>query len=150
MRPASPFANRIEGCRLGIALSGRAVSKGQMYGRDANDMSQVPPSDTRQMTKTASKIHFKAKLFRPAESAKAGSWTFLIVPKNASAKLPSRGRTAIEGTINGSPFQAVLDLGGKELPFRRRGRGRRPLKMRAWRTSLSTTMRSIRVCCGFR
>jgi hypothetical protein len=36
------------------------------------------------------------------------------------------------------------DLGGKELQFRRSGRGRRPRKMRAWRTSLSTTMRSIR------
>ena len=52
------------------------------------------------------KIRFKAKLFRPAESEKAGSWTFLVLPKNASAKLPSRGMTAIEGTINGFPFQA--------------------------------------------
>ena len=55
------------------------------------------------MTKTT--IRFKAKLFRPAESEKAGSWTFLILPKNASAKLPSRGMTAIEGTINGVPFK---------------------------------------------
>ena len=66
------------------------------------------------MTKTASKIRFKAKLFRPAESAKADSWTFLILPKNASAKLPSRGMTAIEGTINGVPFQAVLEPDGQK------------------------------------
>src|SRR6266481_2069844 len=66
------------------------------------------------MTKTASKIRFTAKLFRPAESEKAGSWTFLTLPKNASAKLPSRGMTAIEGTINGFPFQATLEPDGQK------------------------------------
>src|SRR5258707_7610066 len=64
------------------------------------------------MTKTL--IRFKAKLFRPAESEKAGSWTFLVLPKNASAKLPSRGMTAIEGTINGFPFQAALEPDGQK------------------------------------
>jgi hypothetical protein len=66
------------------------------------------------MTKPASKIRFKAKLFRPAESEKAGAWTFLTLPKNASAKLPSRGMTAIEGTINGFPFQATLQPDGQK------------------------------------
>jgi len=66
------------------------------------------------MTKTASKIRFKAKLLRPAESAKPSSWTFLTLPKNASAKLPSRGMTAIEGTINGFPFQAMLEPDGQK------------------------------------
>jgi hypothetical protein len=64
------------------------------------------------MTKTS--IRFKAKLFRPAESAKVNSWTFLVLPKNASAKLPSRGMTAIEGTINGVPFQAALEPDGQK------------------------------------
>jgi hypothetical protein len=64
------------------------------------------------MTKPS--IRFKAKLFRPAESEKAGSWSFLILPKNASAKLPSRGMTAIEGTINGFPFQATLEPDGQK------------------------------------
>src|SRR5437763_8982781 len=67
---------------------------------------------TRQMTKTS--IGFKAKLFRPAESEKAGSWTFLILPKTASAKLPSRGMTPIEGTLNGFPFQATLESDGQK------------------------------------
>jgi Bacteriocin-protection, YdeI or OmpD-Associated/Domain of unknown function (DUF1905) len=66
------------------------------------------------MTKTASKIRFKAKLFRPAENTKADSWTFLILPKNASAKLPSRGMTAIEGAINGFPFRATLEPDGQK------------------------------------
>jgi len=73
------------------------------------------------VTKTS--IRFKAKLLRPAmeparpradQIEKAGSWTFLTLPKNASAKLPSRGVTAIEGTINGVPFQAVLEPDGQK------------------------------------
>jgi hypothetical protein len=58
-------------------------------------------------------IRFKAKLLRPAASAKADSWTFLILPKDASAKLPSRGMTAIEGTLNGFSFQATLEPDGQ-------------------------------------
>ena len=65
------------------------------------------------MTQAAS-IRFKAKLFRPAESEKGGSWTFLTLPQNASAKLPSRGMTAIEGTINGFHFQATLEPDGEK------------------------------------
>jgi hypothetical protein len=73
------------------------------------------------MNKTS--IRFKAKLFRPAmeparpradQGEKAGSWTFLVVPKNASAKLPSRGMTAIEGTLNGVAFQATLEPDGQK------------------------------------
>jgi hypothetical protein len=64
------------------------------------------------MTKPS--IRFKAKLFRPAEGEKGESWTFLILPKNASAKLASRGITAIEGTINGFPFRATLEPDGQK------------------------------------
>ena len=64
------------------------------------------------MTKTASKIRFKAKLFRPEATAAAGSWNFLTLPRSASAKLPSRGMTTVEGTINGSPFRATLEPDG--------------------------------------
>ena len=74
------------------------------------------------MTKTASKIRFNAKLFRPAkeparpraDQREKADWTFLILPKNASAKLPSRGMTAIEGTINGFPFQATVEPDGQK------------------------------------
>jgi Bacteriocin-protection, YdeI or OmpD-Associated/Domain of unknown function (DUF1905) len=64
------------------------------------------------MTKTT--VRFKAKLLRPAENKKGDSWTFLILPKNASAKLPSRGMTAIEGTINGFHFQVMLEPDGQK------------------------------------
>lgn len=66
------------------------------------------------MTTSASKIRFKATLFRPADSAKGDSWTFLTLPKTASAKLPSRSMTAIEGSINGFAFQATLEPDGQK------------------------------------
>ena len=59
-------------------------------------------------------IRFKAKLFRPAESDNGESWTFLTLPANASAKLPTRSMTAVEGTINGFPFEAVLEPDGQK------------------------------------
>lgn len=64
--------------------------------------------------KTASaSIRFKTQLLRPAANGKAGSWTFLILPKRASAKLPSRGMTTVEGTLNGVPFRAALEPDGQ-------------------------------------
>jgi bacteriocin resistance YdeI/OmpD-like protein/uncharacterized protein DUF1905 len=53
-----------------------------------------------------SSIRCKVKLF------KIGSWTLLRLPKSASAKLPSRGLTMVEGTINGFGFQAALEPDG--------------------------------------
>ena len=66
------------------------------------------------MARTASKIRFQAKLLRPAEGASDNSWTFLTLPASASAKLPTRSMTAVEGTINGVAFQAVLEPDGQK------------------------------------
>ncbi len=66
------------------------------------------------MTKTTSNIRFKAKLLRPAEPPKGSPWTFLILPKDASAKLPTRGMTTVEGIINGHPFRATLEPDGQK------------------------------------
>jgi hypothetical protein len=59
-----------------------------------------------------STILFSAKLFGSNANEKTGPWT-LTFPKNASAKLPSRGITTVEGTINASPFRAALEPDGK-------------------------------------
>lgn len=56
---------------------------------------------------------FKAKLLEPENPGKGGSWAFLVLPKAASDKLPRRGRTSVEGSINGHPFQATLDPDGQ-------------------------------------
>lgn len=52
-------------------------------------------------------IHFEAKLFT------IDSCMILRLPESASAKLPSRGMTMVEGTINGARFQAALEPDGK-------------------------------------
>ncbi|HEY2551306.1 MAG TPA: YdeI/OmpD-associated family protein [Streptosporangiaceae bacterium] len=52
-------------------------------------------------------IHAEAELFN------AGSWTLLRLPEGASAKLPSRGMTVVDGTINGFRFQVALEPDGK-------------------------------------
>jgi len=39
-------------------------------------------------------------------------WTILRLPEKASAKLPSRGQVAVQGTINGHGFQTVLEPDG--------------------------------------
>ena len=57
-------------------------------------------------------IRFKTTLLRPASTAKV-AWTFLTLPKNASAKLPSRGMTPVEGTINDVPLRATLEPDGQ-------------------------------------
>src|SRR5437867_3132198 len=65
------------------------------------------------LQETKSTIRFNAKLLRSKATEKTGSWTLLTLSKNASAKLPSRGMTMVEGTINGFPFRAALEPNGK-------------------------------------
>jgi hypothetical protein len=61
-------------------------------------------------------IRFNAKLF------KIGSSTLLRLPESASAKLPSRGMTMVDGTINGFRFQAGLEPDGKGSHWLRVGK----------------------------
>ena len=44
---------------------------------------------------------------------KIGDWIFLRLPEKASAKLPSRGMTLVEGTINGFHSKLILEPDGK-------------------------------------
>lgn len=64
-------------------------------------------------TGAASPIRFAATLHRPRAAGRSVSWTFLTLPKDASAKLPSRGQVTVEGTINDHPFQATLEPDGQ-------------------------------------
>ncbi len=52
-------------------------------------------------------ISFKARLL------KIGSWTILLLPQSASAQLPSRGMTLVEGTINDFHFKTALEPDGR-------------------------------------
>nr|WP_244243967.1 YdeI/OmpD-associated family protein [Lysobacter alkalisoli] len=70
-------------------------------------------SDTMpRMQKPAAKIRFKAKLLRPA-TPKNATWAFFVLPKDASAKLPARGMTTVDGTLDGHAFQATLEPDGQ-------------------------------------
>ncbi len=65
------------------------------------------------MTRTAARIRFTAKLLRPKATSTSVSWTFLALPKPASEKLPSRGMTSVDGTLNGFPMHATLAPDGQ-------------------------------------
>ena len=56
-------------------------------------------------------IAFKPWLLRPASPAGA-AWTFLNLPKEASARLPSRGQVSVRGTLSGAVFVATLEPDG--------------------------------------
>ena len=61
-------------------------------------------------------IRFKAQLFRHPKAAKSDSLTLLDIPKAVGKKLD--GMTKVEGTMNGHPFRAALELntsGGHRL-----------------------------------
>jgi hypothetical protein len=78
------------------------------------------------MTKSASKIRFKATLLRPAEGARDSSWTFLVLPGNASAALPTRGMTTVEGLPVNLSFElargkTLARLSENSLGFRMEG-----------------------------
>ena len=64
------------------------------------------------MAEVTGKIRFKAKLASPA-SQKNAAWTFLVLPKAASAKLPTRSMITVEGVLNDQPFQATLEPDGQ-------------------------------------
>ena len=51
-------------------------------------------------------IRFDATLYT------IGKWTILRLPEKASGRLPSRGQVAVQGTVNGHGFQAVLEPDG--------------------------------------
>ena len=88
---------------------GTAKSKAKRKSRASKPHTARPIGDSA----TTSKIRFTATLFRPVAAVKAGDWTFLTLPKQASAKLPSRGMMSVEGTFNGVAFRATLDPDGQ-------------------------------------
>lgn len=57
-----------------------------------------------------SSVAFKTTLY------KINNTVILRLPEDASAKLPSRGMTMVEGTLNGVPFKTLLEPDGKYGP----------------------------------
>lgn len=65
------------------------------------------------MAKVGVTSRFETKLLRPAKPGSDTSWAFVVLPREASEKLPRRGRTTVKGTINGHHFQATLEPDGQ-------------------------------------
>jgi len=64
------------------------------------------------MAKSSGRIRFKATLLRPARP-RGAAWSFLVMPKAASAKLPTRSMVTVDGTLEGASFQATLEPDGE-------------------------------------
>lgn len=65
------------------------------------------------MTREGSRSVFDATLIQPARCDNDDDWAFIVLPKDASEKLPRRGRTTVAGTLNGKAFQAMLEPDGQ-------------------------------------
>ncbi|MBW8310739.1 MAG: YdeI/OmpD-associated family protein [Rhizobium sp.] len=55
---------------------------------------------------------FEARLLRPAEPG-PDDWAFLVLPREASERLPRRGRATVDGTLNGVAFRQTLEPDGR-------------------------------------
>ena len=64
------------------------------------------------MGKPVAPIQFKTRLLQPAAPRNA-TWSFLVLPKTASAGLPTRSMVTVQGTLGGAPFQATLEPDGE-------------------------------------
>ena len=53
-------------------------------------------------------VKFHAKLSRPA-APKGATWTFVVLPAEASRQLPTRSMVTVDGTLDDQPFQATLE-----------------------------------------
>jgi hypothetical protein len=73
------------------------------------------------MTQQATKSEFYARLLRPKEPGGGSAWAFVVLPREASAKLPRRGRTSVSGAINGHGFKVLLEPDGQKSHWLRIG-----------------------------
>lgn len=76
------------------------------------------------MSRTATHIRFKAKLLQP-QTPKGAAWSFLVLPAAASAQLPTRSMTTVDGKLAGHPFQATLEPDGQGSHWLKVGRALR-------------------------
>ena len=66
------------------------------------------------MAHASAESHFKTQVLRPQNPGAGKPWAFVILPGEASAKLPRRGRLTVAGTLNGKSFTVMLEPDGKK------------------------------------
>ncbi len=65
------------------------------------------------MTQVNKTSRFQATLQRPRQADGESAWAFVVLPKAVSETLPRRGRTSIDGVLNGHRFTATLEPDGQ-------------------------------------
>jgi hypothetical protein len=65
------------------------------------------------MPQTQETAQFQATLLRPRLPDGETTWAFVVLPQEVSEQLPRRGRTSIDGRLNGQRFQARLEPDGQ-------------------------------------
>mgnify|MGYP002621970146 CR=1 FL=1 len=65
------------------------------------------------MARPETRSEFTARLRRPKHPG-GSDWAFVVLPREASARLPRRGRTTVTGAINGHGFSALLEPDGRK------------------------------------
>ncbi|CUR45228.1 hypothetical protein BN2364_0787 [Alloalcanivorax xenomutans] len=66
------------------------------------------------MTGEDKKSCFDARLLCPRKQGDGEPWAFVILPGEVSAKLPRRGRTSVDATLNGHAFRVLLEPDGRK------------------------------------
>lgn len=66
------------------------------------------------MDVSKTRSEFVTILHRPTATSDEGQWAFVVLPAEVSARLPRRGRTTIEGTLDGYAFEALLEPDGQK------------------------------------
>lgn len=66
------------------------------------------------MSLQETKSRFQAQPLRPKVRGQDDSWAFVVLPKEASAKLPRRGRITVSVAMNGHRFEALLEPDGQK------------------------------------
>ncbi len=97
---------------LGIVLfSGLAVTAHRRFVLHSDQRETMPSEDTRS--------EFEARLLRPRVPGPEDAWAFVVLPPEASAKLPRRGRTSVEAILNGHRFTTRLEPDGQKSHWMR-------------------------------
>lgn len=65
------------------------------------------------MAKSDSQTQFDAPVVWASQPSGGEPWAFSVLPREASAVLPRRGRTSVHGHINGVAFSARLEPDGQ-------------------------------------
>lgn len=66
------------------------------------------------MSRQETKSQVQARPLRPRESGDGNAWACVVLPQEASAKLPRRGRTTVAVAMNGHRFEVLLEPDGRK------------------------------------